>query len=601
MSSPRGSVLLGVGALVAMALAAQSPGGPDLPAPPPGPGGGISPFVTLPPAPSKPSPLDKLTPISEALLNNPPPGDWLTWRRTYDDVGFSPLKDIDRGNAANLRVAWTWSLPAGANETTPLVHDGVMFVFGFGDRVEALNAATGDLLWHYARKLPEGARPAVKRNMSLYGDKLFVATSDSHMVALDIKTGRVVWDHAVADLKAGYRLSGGPLVAKGKVMVGVAGQAAGGNFIVGLDATTGEEAWRFYTIARPGEPGGDSWNGLPLEKRNGASVWTAGSYDPELNLAYFGVGQTYDTGPLLHPADQPGVTRDGLYTDCTLAFNPDTGKLVWYFQHVPNDQWDLDWAFERQLIPLQVAGVTTKLAITSGKMALYDALDAATGKYEFSIDLGLQNIVTAIDPKTGAKTINPKTLPGDGETKLVCPHAGGAKNWTPASYNPGTQILYVPLVEACMDMIPVKTGERASLSSGVRWAVRPRLDSDGQYGRVMAINLATRKVVWTQRQRAPITTGVLATAGGLVFDGSIDRMFHARDASSGKLLWEQRLNDVPNSAPISYAVAGKQYVAIAVGNGGAIPATWQPLVPDIQNPPDRGGSAVWVFELPGSR
>jgi alcohol dehydrogenase (cytochrome c) len=455
MSSPRGSVLLGVGALVAMALAAQSPGGPDLPAPPPGPGGGISPFVTLPPAPSKPSPLDKLTPISEALLNNPPPGDWLTWRRTYDDVGFSPLKDIDRGNAANLRVAWTWSLPAGANETTPLVHDGVMFVFGFGDRVEALNAATGDLLWHYARKLPEGARPAVKRNMSLYGDKLFVATSDSHMVALDIKTGRVVWDHAVADLKAGYRLSGGPLVAKGKVMVGVAGQAAGGNFIVGLDATTGEEAWRFYTIARPGEPGGDSWNGLPLEKRNGASVWTAGSYDPELNLAYFGVGQTYDTGPLLHPADQPGVTRDGLYTDCTLAFNPDTGKLVWYFQHVPNDQWDLDWAFERQLIPLQVAGVTTKLAITSGKMALYDALDAATGKYEFSIDLGLQNIVTAIDPKTGAKTINPKTLPGDGETKLVCPHAGGAKNWTPASYNPGTQILYVPLVESCMDMIPV--------------------------------------------------------------------------------------------------------------------------------------------------
>jgi alcohol dehydrogenase (cytochrome c) len=584
-----------------MGAAAQSPSGPDLPPPPSGPGGGISPFVTLPPAPSKASPLDKLTPVSDTLLNNPPPGDWLTWRRTYDDVGFSPLKDIDRSNAANLRVAWTWSLPAGANEMTPLVHDGVMFVFGFGDRVEALNAATGDLLWHYARKLPEDARPAVKRNVALYGDKLFVATSDSHMVALDIKTGRVVWDHAVADLKAGYRISGGPLVAKGKVMQGVAGQAAGGNFIVGLDANTGQEAWRFYTVARPGEPGGESWNGLPLEKRNGGSVWTAGSYDPELNLAYFGVGQTYDTGPLVHPAAQSGVTRDALYTDCTLAFNPDTGKLVWFFQHVPNDQWDLDWAFERQLIPLQINGVTTKLAITSGKMALYDALDAATGKYEFSIDLGLQNIVTAVDPKTGAKTINPKTLPGDGETKLVCPHAGGAKNWTPASYNPGTQILYVPLVESCMDMIPVKAGERASLSSGVRWAVRPRLDSDGQYGRVMAINLATRKVVWTQRQRTPITTGVLATAGGLVFEGSIDRVFHARDASTGNVLWQQRLNDVPNSAPISYAVDGKQYVAIAVGNGGAIPATWQPLVPDIQNPPDRGGSAVWVFELPGTK
>jgi alcohol dehydrogenase (cytochrome c) len=601
MTTPRGSVVFVLGVLLTTGLAAQTARGPDLPPPPPGPGGGVSPFVTLPPAPTKANPLDKLTPVSDALLNNPPPGDWLTWRRTYDDVGFSPLKDIDRGNAANLRVAWTWSLPAGANEGTPLVHDGVMFVFGFGDRVEALNAATGDLLWHYARKLPEDARPAVKRNLALYGDKLYVATSDSHMVTLDIKTGRVVWDHAVADFKAGYRLSGGPLVAKGKVMQGVAGQAAGGNFIVGLDANTGEEAWRFYTIARPGEPGGDSWNGLPLEKRNGGSVWTAGSYDPELNLAYFGVGQTYDTGPLVHPSDKPGVTRDALYTDCTLAFNPDTGKLVWYFQHVPNDQWDLDWAFERQLIPLQINGVTTKLAITSGKMALYDALDAATGKYEFSIDLGLQNIVTAVDPKTGDKTINPKTLPGDGETKLVCPHAGGAKNWTPASYNPGTQILYVPLVESCMDMIPVKTGERASLSSGVRWAVRPRLDSDGQYGRVMAINLATRKVVWTERQRAPITTGVLDTAGGLVFEGSIDRTFRARDGSNGKVLWQQRLNDVPNSAPISYTAAGKQYVAITVGNGGAIPATWQPLVPDIQNPPDRGGSAVWVFELPGSK
>ncbi len=431
MTFHRGWLLFVIGALAVMDLAAQAPGRPDLPSPPPGPGGGLSPYATLPPVPTKSNPLDKLTPVSETLLNNPPVGDWLTWRRTYDDVGFSPLKDIDRSNVGNLRVAWTWSLPAGANETTPLVHDGVMFVFGFGDRVEALDAATGDLLWHYARKLPEDARPAVKRNMSLYGDKLFVPTSDGHMVALDIKTGRPIWDHMMLDYKGPYRLSGGPIAAKGKVMMGVAGAAPGGNFIAALDANTGQEAWRFYTIARPGEPGGESWNGLPLDKRNGGSVWTAGSYDPQLNLVYFGVGQTYDTGPLVHPASQPGVTRDALYTDSTLAFNPDTGKLVWYFQHVPNDQWDLDWAFERQLIPLPVNGTTKKLAVTSGKMALYDALDAATGQYVFSIDLGLQNIVTAIDPKTGAKTINPKTLPGDGETKLVCPHAGGAKNWLP--------------------------------------------------------------------------------------------------------------------------------------------------------------------------
>jgi alcohol dehydrogenase (cytochrome c) len=579
--------------------AAQAQQGPTLPPVASGPGGGLSPFATLPPPPAGSGLLAKLTSVTDAMLKNPPAGDWLTWRRTYDDIGFSPLKEIDRANAGSLRVAWSWSLPPGASESTPLVHDGVLFVFGFGDRVQALDAATGDLLWHYARQLPKETQPSYKRNLALYGDKLFVPTSDAHMVALDVKTGRVLWDHAISDSK-NFGITGGPLAAKGKVMQGVGGRAPGGNFIVALDANTGEEAWRFYTIARPGEPGGESWNGLPLDKRNGGSVWTAGSYDPQLNLAYFGVGQTYDTGPQLHPVKQPGITNDGLYTDSTLAINPDTGKLAWYFQHVPNDQWDLDWAFERQLISLPVNGATRKLALTSGKMAIYDALDAETGQYAFSIDLGLQNVVAAIDPKTGAKTIDPKVVPGDGETKLVCPHAGGSKNWNPASYNPGTKMLYVPLVESCMDLIPVKTGERYSLSSGVRWAVRPRLDSDGKYGRLMAIELGSHNVIWTQRQRVPITTGVLATAGGVLFEGSMDRWFRARDDSSGEVLWDIRLNDVPNSAPISYTANGKQYVAIVVGNGGPIPMTWASLIPDVQNPPDRGGAAVWAFEVPSS-
>jgi alcohol dehydrogenase (cytochrome c) len=585
--------------LLALAALCSAQQGPSLPPVPPGPGGGLSPFATLPHPPPGPGLLSKLTAVTDAMLANPPSGDWLTWRRTYDDIGFSPLKEIDRANASALRVAWTWSLPPGPSESTPLVHDGVLFVFGSGDRVQALDAATGDLLWHYARELPKETRPTYKRNLALYGDKLFVPTSDIHMVALDIKTGRVIWDHPIADAKD-FNITGGPLAAKGKVMQGVGGRAAGGNFIVALDANTGKEAWRFYTIARPGEPGGESWNGLPLEKRNGGSVWTAGSYDPQLNLAYFGVGQTYDTGPLLHPVKQAGITNDGLYTDSTLAINPDTGKLAWHFQHVPNDQWDLDWAFERQLISLPFNGATKKLALTSGKMAIYDAVDAETGEYAFSIDLGLQNVVTAIDPKTGAKTINPKIVPGDGETKTVCPHAGGSKNWNPASYNTGTKMLYVALVESCMDLIPTKEGTRPSLSSGVRWTVRPRLDSDGKYGRLMAIEMGSHNVIWTQRQRVPITTGVLATAGGVVFEGSMDRWFRARDDATGDVLWDIRLNDVPNSAPISYTANGKQYVAIVVGNGGAIPMTWASLIPDVQNPPDRGGAAVWAFEVPSN-
>ncbi len=600
-----GLFLAGVAAIAAIILMvqpaqraqAQDTGPAGLVTPPPGPGGGLSPYVTLPPPPNRSSALDKLTLVTDAQLTHPPDADWLTWRRTYDDWGFSPLRQINRNNAGDLRVAWSWALPPGPNESTPLVRDGVLFVFGYGDRVQALDAASGDLLWQYSRKLPEGVMPGVKRNLAIYEDRLFVPTSDAHVVALNVKTGRVIWDHMVADHAAGFNITGGPLVAKGKVMQGVGGRAKGGNFIAALDARTGEEAWRFYTIARPGESGGNTWNGLELEKRNGASVWTAGSYDPDLNLAFFGVAQTYDTGPLLKPVNQPGMTNEGLYTDCTLAINPDTGKLVWYFQHVPNDQWDLDWVFERQLIPLPVNGVTRKLAVTSGKIAVYEALDAATGKYAFSMDLGLQNVVSAIDPKTGAKTINPRVIPGDGETKLVCPHAGGSKNWVPGSYNPDSKTLYVTLVESCMDMIPVKEGGRPSLSSGVRWAVRPPLNSDGQYGRVEAINLATRKVAWTQRQRVPITTGVLATAGGVLFEGSMDRRFRARDQATGDVLWQIRLNDVPNAAPITYSVNGKQYVAMTVGNGGAIPATWWSLIPDIQNPPDRN-AGLWVFELP---
>jgi alcohol dehydrogenase (cytochrome c) len=578
--------LLGLGGVILVPRLSSQGAAPN-----PGPSGGLAPNATLPPFPGKPNPLDKITPVTDAKLINPPPGEWLTWRRTYDDLGFSPLKQIDKANVGDLRVAWTWSLPNGANEATPLVHDGVIFVHSFGDHVQALDARTGDLLWQYSRQLPKEMPPNVKRNLAIYADKLLVPTSDVHLA---------VWDHEIGDYKQGVRISGGPLVAKGKVMQGVSGRAAGGNYIVALDVNTGEEAWRFYSIARPGEPGGDSWNGLPLDKRNGGSVWTAGSYEPALNLVYFGIAQTYDTGPMLHPVNQPGVTNDGLYTDSTVAINPDTGKLAWHYQHMANDQWDLDWAFEHQLIKLPVNGATRTVSVTAGKLAIYDVVDAQTGQYLFSKDLGLQNVVTAIDPKTGAKTINPKVVPGDGETKTVCPHAGGAKSWIPSSYNPDTKILYTPLVESCMDMIPVPAGGRANLSTGVRWTLRPRPDSDGRYGRLEAINLLTREVVWTERQRAPQTTGALATAGGIVFSGSLDRYVRAYDDSNGKMLWETRLNDVPSSCPITYSVDGRQYLAVVVGNGGPQAASFTALVPEIQNPPDRG-AAIWVFELPEKR
>jgi alcohol dehydrogenase (cytochrome c) len=565
---------------------------------PRGGGGGLAPGAVVPPPPSRLNPLDKIRPVTEAMLTRAADGEWLTWRRTYDAFGFSPLKQINRTNVGNLRVAWTWSLPNGPNESTPIVHDGVLFVHGYGDRVQALDAATGDLLWQYSRRLPTGVAPSVKRSLSIYGNRLYVPTSDAHMVALDLKTGRVVWDHAVADPKAGYRMTGGPLIARGKVMIGTTGRAEGGNFIAGLDAETGKEAWRFYTIARPGEPGGESWNATPLEKRNGGSVWIPGSYDPVQNLAFFAPGNTYDTEPLRVPVNQPGITNDGLYLDSTLALDPDTGKLAWHFQHQKNGQWDLDWAFERQVMQLKVnGGDVQSVVVTAGKQSIFDIVDTETGKYLSSIDLGLQNLVKSIDPKTGEKIVDASLVPGDGKTKMVCPHVSGGRGWVPTAYDPTANVLFVPITEACMDLVPVPQGERGSLSSGVRWTVRPRPGSDGKYGRLHALNIATGKMLWVERQRAPLTSGTLATAGGLVFAGWLDRVFSAHDSATGRMLWKMRLNDVPSAPAIAFSAGGQEYVAVIVGPGGYQSTSYGVLVPEIQNPPDRS-AAIWVFEVP---
>lgn len=559
-----------------------------------GSGSGVAPGLVLPTPPPRANPLDRITPVTDAMLANPPEGDWLTWRRTLDAQGFSPLTHITKKNVGNLRVAWSWSLPPGPNEVTPLVHDGVLFVHGFGDKVQALDAATGDLLWQYSRWLPKGVAPSLKRSIAISGDKLFVPTSDVHVVALDVRTGRALWDTAIGDTP-GLGLTGGVLVAKGKVIVGTTGRAAGGNIIVALDADTGTVAWRFHTIPRPGEPGGESWNGLPVDQRTGGSIWTPGTYDPVLNLVFFGPSPTYDTAPLRHRVSD--VSNDALYTNATVAINPETGKLAWYYSHLPNDQWDLDWAFERHLVRLPSNGTMKTFVVTGGKPAIFDALDASTGAYAYSMDLGLQNIVLAIDPKTGAKKIDETKVPGDGRTTFVCPDTIGGKNWLPSSYNPTTKLLFVPLFEACADYVPVAPGERGLLSTGVRPSLRPRPGGDGKYGRLEAINLETRKVAWVARQYAPRTSGVLATAGGVVFAGSLDRVFAAYDDANGQELWRVRLNDVPGTAPITFMATGKQYVAMVVGGGGHHGANVAPITPDIRNPPDRG-AAVWVFELP---
>jgi alcohol dehydrogenase (cytochrome c) len=560
----------------------------------------FSPYAAKPSA-DLPSALDDFTAVSDASITDPPADDWLTWRRSYDAHGFSPLDDIDTSNVGDLRLAWSWTMPAGSNENVPLVRDGTMFVYGYGDIVQALDAATGDLIWEYRHRLADGASPFHKRALALHGDRIFIGTSDTHVVAINVRTGEPVWATEVADFSQNETMNGGPLVAEGVVMIGTTatgvGGKRGGPQIVGLDAISGDIRWRVNTIPRPGEPGGNSWNGVPWEERTGASIWTAGSYDPATGLAYFGTGNTYDTGPLLIPDDDPQTTNDALYTNSTLAIDPTSGELVWAFQHFPNDQWDLDWAFERQLVDVTIDGRRRRVSLTAGKIGIYEGVDAATGEFLFAIDLGLQNIVSEIDTRTGAKTINRDVLPGNGGIQLVCPHGAGAKNFLPGSFDASKGILYTPLNEACMDVFPVPGGGRGALSSGVNWGIRPRPDSDGNFGRLQAINIASGENRWITRQRAPQTSGVLATAGGLVFAASLDRFFRAYDAEDGRLLWENRLNDVSSSSPISYRVGGRQFVAVPVGQGGFHAGSFVPLVPELISPQNRG-AAIWVFALP---
>ena len=557
--------------------------------------------------------LAGMSTVSEELLRHPPAGDWLHWRRTYDGLGFSTLSQINRKNVARLGTAWSWSLPPSMNEITPLVHDGVLYIAS-GAAVQALNGASGELLWQYQRLLPDeadGGRGSRTKSLAMLDDRVFAPTADGHMVALDARSGKLLWDHPmIAPDQAAhsgdadgspFRVDGGPIVAHGKVILGVSlgvTRGKGGAYVVALDAQSGKEVWRFNTIAQPGEPGGDSWNGHPAAERYGAGVWVPGSYDPDLNLVYFGAGNTYATATLLVPEAAERPENLGLYTDSTLALNADTGTLAWHYQHMGRDVWDLDWAFEQSLVTLNINGQARKLVVTGGKLALFDAVDRSTGEYVFSRDLGLQNVVQQIDPATGRKIINPAVQPEAGVTKLVCPYNTSGRNWPATSINPDTGVLYVPLAESCMNHT-FTPGSAADIAAGgvdTRMEQRVRPDTDGKFGRLQAINLQTGKVLWTDRERASPSSAVLATAGGLVFNGNHDRKFRAYDDQSGAILWETRLNAPPASFPITYSVNGEQYVAVVAGGGSALEATRASLTPEIDTP--AGNPVLFVFKLP---
>ena len=538
-------------------------------------------------------------PVTEAMLRNPVPGDWLNWRRTDNAWGYSPLDQIKRENVQKLQLAWSWAMEDGAQESTPLVHDGIMYLPNPHGVIQALDAATGDLIWEYQPKDREVTPPTgsviggVQRNIAIYDDKIFGTTNDAHIIALDARTGKLVWDTTVADSKQGYGYTSGPILVRGKVVAGINGCSRYKEdvcFITGHDAATGKELWRTSTIARPGDPGGETWGDLPLRFRAGGDAWISGSYDAETNLIYWGTAQAKPWARVAR-----GTDGDALYTNSTLALDPDTGKMRWYYQHLRGETHDMDEVFESVLIDFN----GRKSLFKMGKLGILWQIDRTNGTFVHATDLGYQNLVE-VGPETGKVTYRPDKIPKIGVEIDMCPSTAGFKDWRAMAFSPQTNALYIPMSLTC---------ERGTfgdvekvLGKGGNGPVR-RIDykfpaGGGNLGEFLALDLKSGKVLWRQRMPTPFNTAALTTAGGLAFAGDWDRHLFAYDVSTGKILWQTRLLTSAQGFPISYMAKGKQYVAIPVGTGGGSWGTSIPASLAREIRPPKAVNAMLVYALP---
>ncbi|MFZ8963661.1 MAG: pyrroloquinoline quinone-dependent dehydrogenase [Steroidobacteraceae bacterium] len=535
-----------------------------------------------------------LRPVTQALLDDPPPGSWLNWRRTASGHGHSPLDQVKVDNVGRLKLAWAMTMREGSNQVTPIVHDGVMFLTHPGNVIQALDAGSGELIWEYSAGYPEAARTlgGPTRNLAIYGDKIFLATYDAALVALDMHSGREVWRTVKADYRKGYTHTAGPVVVAGVLISGINGCERfkdEGCFVTGHDPETGRELWRTQTIAQAGDPNDASWAGVPPMLRGGGDNWIAGSYDPVLGLYYLGTSQAK---PWVAASRGMSPSDAALYTNSTLALDPATGRIAWYFQHVPGETLDMETGFERVLVDLD--GQPSLLTV--GKDGLLWKLDRRDGGFLAVRETLPQTLFEEIDFQTGKVRYRQDILDaGIGDTVSVCPSIYGGHNWQASAYSPDTRSLIIPLHQLCVEM----TGREVNMEDGGggyggESRIFPLPGSDGQLGRLSAYDASTLEERWTHTQAAMFLTGVLTTSGGLAFVGDLDRYFNAFDVTTGERVWRTRLGAPLHGYPVSYLADGKQYVAVATGMGVFKLMTAE-LSPDIYQP--SGGNMLYVFTL----
>lgn len=516
------------------------------------------------------------------------PHNWLTYYGSYDGQRYSQLDQINRDNIQELESAWTFQfgqigLQAAsatyAFEAAPIVVDGVMFVSGWDGYVWALDAKTGEEFWRYKHEIPLDTPLCcgnVNRGVAVGDGKVFLATLNGRLVALNARTGKAEWTSVFADPRAGESATLAPLVVKDKVYVGTSGAEYGiRGHIDAFDISTGERAWRRYTIPKPGEPGSETWpDDGEAWARGGGSTWITATYDPELDLMYWGTGNP--------SPDFDGDVREGdnLYTASVIAIDPDDGAMRWHYQWTPHDVWDYDGNNENILFELN----GDKLLAHFDKNGHFFILDRANGE--------LVRVATFTNATWGR-------IESDGEVKVfrkptsggtdICPGPAGGKEWNHAAYSPRSELLYVPVIEGCATFTKMRSEFRESLPY---WGGTVDVAGHSQKGQVKAFDPATGEEVWSWENEHPMVSSILATAGDLIFAGEPDGDFNAYDAETGELLWQYNTGSGIHSNPVSYSVGGRQFIAVPSGWGGWIKG----YSPEMLGSPR--GNGLFVFSLP---